>query len=226
MAIEGFPLSIQSRKINSQATIIATDFKADNGIFHKIDTLLNPYTSYFGTSSPIGGAPGPNINDVKANLEDLILADRGLDMYLNITNKVAPYRPLHYSCPPTEGRPLPLFLIPSNTAFSVLPPSSYSSLTAPSNSALSAYFLHYGKVVNITTLGNAASSSLLPRIRAANGTLALRGGTGLSVSFRGIGEKDEVMVGNARVEREMCWARGCVWVIDRLLDPLYGIFGA
>ncbi|KAE9984441.1 hypothetical protein EG328_008740 [Venturia inaequalis] len=224
-AIEGFPLSFKGPRINSQATITATDFKADNGIFHKVDTVLNPYTSYFGLSPPVGKAPSPNINDQSANLGDLLMSDNGLDLYRNVTSIIAPYRLLRHSYPPKQNQPLPLFLVSSDTAFSVLPPSSYSSFIAPSNNALSAYLLNAGRVENVTSRGIPASTSLLPQIKAANGTLALPGENGLSILFRETGEKGEIMVGNARVERELCWADGCVWVIDRILDPLYGILG-
>lgn len=153
------------------------------------------------------------------------MTDQGLDLYRNVASIVAPYRLLRYSCPPKENQPLPLFLISSDTAFSVLPPSSYSSFIAPSNNALSAYLLSAGRLENVTSRGIPASASLLPRIKAANGTLALPGENGLAILFRAVGDKEELMVGNARVERELCWADGCVWVIDRILDPLYGILG-
>lgn len=226
IAIEGFPLSFQGSKINAQATITATDFPADNGIFHKIDTVLNPYTSYFGLSSPTGKAPGPNINDPNSCLRDLLIADKGLNMYRNVTNVVAPYQLPRYSCPPKADEPLSLFLIYSNTAFSVLPPSSYSSFVAPSNNALSAYLLNAGRIENVTSFRIPVSNSLLPMIWDANGRLALPGNNGLDIIFRLIGEKEEVLVGNARVERELCWAGGCIWVLDRVLDPLYGSLGA
>ncbi|TID23659.1 Coatomer subunit beta' [Venturia nashicola] len=224
-AIEGFALSFQGTRINGQASITATDFKTDNGVFHKIDTVLNPYTSYFGLSSPTGQSPGPNINKPDANLEDLLIADRGLNLYRNITNIITPHQLLHYPYPYTQSQPLPLFLVPSDNAFAVLPRSSYSSFIAPSNNALSAFLLNAGRLDNIISSSIPASTSLLPKIKAANGTLALSGANELDILLRATGENKELMVGNARVERELCWADGCVWVIDRILDPLYGILG-
>ncbi|QDS69690.1 hypothetical protein FKW77_009701 [Venturia effusa] len=194
-SIEGFPLSLNGTKINSQAKITATDFEADNGIFHKIDTVLNPFTSYFGLSSPIGKPPGPNINEPDTKLRDLLLAAKDLTIDRNISDIVTPNRLIRFTRPLEEGEPLPLFLVFSNTAYSVLPPSSYSSFIAPTNNALSAYLLEAGRIDNVTGFGKTASSAIISKIKAADGKLALKGGHGLDILFRQSHEDENEIFG-------------------------------
>lgn len=141
-----------------------------------------------------------NINDPNANLGDLLIEDKGLDMYRDVTHvihAVAPYQLLRYSCPPKEGQPLPLFLVSSITAFSVHSPSNYSSFIAPSNNALSAYL--------ITPTLSMLAVSRMRRVLASRHRLLFFRGLGLQMGHC------DYLVGTGSV---FCFGR---WVIMRKL---------
>ncbi|KAL5314653.1 hypothetical protein ACEPPN_017296 [Leptodophora sp. 'Broadleaf-Isolate-01'] len=219
-SIEGFPLSVSisttdqitgstlTLKLN-QASLNLTDIPASNGRIHTLDRMLNPYSDYLGISTSSSAPSRGSGNTQNATTMAEILASHPRLSTLNetLTEIDPPFLArLSLSKPNNEEQ---IYLAPSNEAFENL---ALDSMKAPSNVALSGYLLRVGMlrgnlgVLNMMLEGEVESDSRW------NVTVRKRG--------------DAFAVGNAVVvERDACASNGCVWIVDRLLDPLFGAMG-
>ncbi|CZR56180.1 uncharacterized protein PAC_06068 [Phialocephala subalpina] len=207
LSIEGFPILFT----NDSSTILEiSNIAADNGQIQKLSKVLNPYTEYFGVSN-LTKAPSTGTN-VTGTMKDVLASDRRLSI-LNIVLGVIDPEYLTRLSLTKPGNASQVFFAPSNYAFSALPNGARDSMTAPSNALLSAYLLRYGLLA-----GDTKSADISPGMQV------------MSVSFLEMRIKQAeadavVMINNAGVvERDLCAENGCIWVLDRLIDPLFGAF--
>lgn len=224
-AIEGFPLTVTDTStaflINSQAQLTAVDAPASNGLIHQIDQVLNPYTGYFGISN---ATTPPTTSDEPGTIADLVLSDTHLtslrDILLALQPDLLTTRLRLFS---PAAAPSQIFIAPSNTAFVAAPPGTAEASVAPSNQALSVLLFSFG-LLDSTSLMDGAE-------KLADLDLAVRGEVQLASAFTGINitasqaEGGAVRLNNAVVEAEVCGSNGCLWLVDRVLDPLYLAFG-
>lgn len=217
-SIEGFSLSAtldgDAIVINGQAEIISVDTFASNGVIHQINRILNPYTAYFGTSNTTV-APAQS-TEVVGTISDILLSDERLstarDIFLALNPDLINNR-LRLSGPKGPQ----IFAVPSSDAFKRLPDGATSIAIAPSNRDLS-LLLFAGGLLDTT-------------IRFENLDFS-KGDIAISSVFTGINvtvsqaTSGATFLNNAAVEAQVCGSNGCIWLIDRVLDPLYLAFGS
>jgi uncharacterized surface protein with fasciclin (FAS1) repeats len=216
-SIEGFPLSAAisagSVVINGQAKVVAVDSLASNGVVHQVDQILNPYTAYFGVSNTTS-APA-NTTQTGGAIADILLDDERLSMARNILLAVSPDL-VNNRFRATGPRGPQILAAPSNDAFKSLPDSTFLSATAPSNQDLSFQLFSWGLL---------DTSSRFEDLNFSDGDIAIANVyTGINVTVsrtRG----GAIFLNNAVVQEQICGSNGCVWLIDRVLDPLYLAFG-
>ncbi|KAK0115523.1 hypothetical protein ONS95_000199 [Cadophora gregata] len=215
-AIEGFPLAVsvtpateagqQPKYKLNDVGLTLTDIPASNGRIHTLDAMLNPYSNYFGVSNssakPAGGSPpqGPN-----TTMLDVVESDPRLSTLHTQIGNVDPefLSRLSLSKPENERQ---IFLAASNDAFQNV---AVNSMSAPSNVGLSRYLLRFGMLTGDLSALNMMVEGQVQSVSGFNVTVKKRG--------------EAWVVGNAAVvERDICTGNGCVWIIDKVLDPLSG----
>ncbi|KAG4434070.1 hypothetical protein IFR05_010459 [Cadophora sp. M221] len=218
-SIEGFPLSVSlsatdqptdptvTLKLN-EASLDLTDIPASNGRIQTLDRMLSPYSDYFGIST---SSSAPSVSSCTQNATTIaeILASNPRLSTLNQTlSEIDPsfLTRLSLSKPNNEEQ---IYLAPSNEAFENIP---LDALKAPSNVALSGYLLRMGML-----RGNLGALNMM-----IEGEVESVSGWNVTARKRG----EAFLLGNAVVlERDACASNGCVWIVDRLLDPLFGAMG-
>lgn len=225
-AIEGFTLSAvvsnstDSIFVNNEAEIVAADSSASNGIIHQIDQILNPFTGYFGISNTI---TPPQASEVQGTVTDVLLTDPRLTNARDVLLTLQPDLVRNRLALGGAGVPTQIFAAPSNEAFAAAPPGTAASSMAPSNQPLS--LLLYGSGLLLGDVNGRLAGLNLDLASGWNRSLRLASAlTGISVTVdRAV--DGAVFVNNAGVQEEVCGSNGCVWVVDRILDPLYLGFG-
>lgn len=219
-AIEGFAISASAPGddgtviVNGQSRIVAVDTFALNGVVHQIDQILNPFTAYFGVSNATSTAETANIST--CTVADILRSDERLSNIRDVLQALNPdFISNRLGLSRADGLPQ-IFAAPSNDAFSVLPASSIASAMAPSNQALSFQLFAFGLLSNNAPL--AALDFSAGPVSVANAFTEI----GLTVTQSDGGT---VFLNNAAIQEELCASNGCVWIIDRILDPLYLAFG-
>lgn len=217
-AIEGFPLAAQSTGadsvfVNDQAKIVAVDTFASNGVVHQIDQVLNPYTAYFGVSN---ATTAPQTSDTDGTISNILLTDTRLtdirDVLLALQPDFVRGR-LHLSEP--GGTPQ-IFVAPSNDAFAAAPAGTVETSKAPSNQPLSLQLFSFGLLntdAKFADLNFAAGPIQVASVfTGINVTASQEPGAA-------------TLLNNAAIQEQVCGSNGCVWIVDRILDPLYLAFG-
>lgn len=219
-AIQGFPLTATSAGdaifVNSQAEIVAVDAPASNGIIHQIDQVLNPYTAYFGISD---ATTEPLASEADGTMADILNSDTRLTDIRDVLLALQPdFVRSRLALVPVEGgeRKQQIFAAPSNEAFAAAPPGTVEAAKSPSNQALSFQLFSFGLVdaARLEDLDLASGSTQLPNVF-----------TGISVTASQTTVDGALTLNNAVVEEEICGSNGCIWIVDRILDPLYLAFG-
>lgn len=192
--------------INKQANLIldangrpVTDV-ASNGIIYKIDKMLDPLITYFGEDAP--GQALPPVTRQPGSMANILRQHTDLTLLSPILDQVDPGfvdRLSLYSMDTAVNRRT-VYLAPSNTAFEVLPASIGQSVTQPSNHGANSFLLEFG-------LGEHVEGSPLVQSRS-----------GFNITI------DGGRANNAGVQERICADNGCVWLLGRWLDPLYGAF--
>lgn len=226
-AIEGFTLSAvvvsngtDSIFVNNEAEIVAVDGFATNGIVHQIDQILNPFTGYFGVSNT---TTPPQASDVQGTIADVLLTDPRLTNARDVLLALQPDLVRNRLALGGAGVPTPIFAAPSNEAFAAAPPGTAASSTAPSNQPLS--LLLYGSGLLLGDFNGRLAGLNLDLASGTDRSVRLASAlTGISVTVYRTAD-GAVFVNNAGVQEEICGSNGCVWVVDRILDPLYLGFG-
>lgn len=114
-----------------------------------------------------------------------------------------------------DGHDMAHYFIPSNAAFAALPRGGHMALYAPSNRGLATYMLEFGY-----TSQKVDPSS----VRLRRDQVMVQSDSGLEMTL--VSMRGSTRVQNAVLEDEpLCTRNGCVWVVDRLLDPVLGKFG-
>jgi len=225
-AIEGFSLTVTDTStifhVNSQAQITAVDGPASNGIIHQIDQVLNPFTGYFGISNATTPSP-PSTSDDAGTIADILFSDARLtslrDILLALQPDLLTSRLRLFS---PAATPPQVLIAPSNTAFGAAPPGTAESSVAPSNQALSLVLFSFGLLDSTTLVSGGAR---LADLDFADGAAVPLTSTFTRINLTASQLEGAVRVNNAVVEAEVCGSNGCVWLVDRVLDPLYLAFG-
>lgn len=218
VAIEGFPLAAQSTGggsifVNGQAQVVAVDTFASNGVVHQIDQVLNPFTAYFGVSN---ATTAPPTSDTDGSIADILLNDERLT---NIRDVLLALQPdfvqgrLRLSAP---GAAPQIFAAPSNDAFTAAPAGTVESSMAPSNQPLSLQLFSFGLLNADTRLADFDLSAGPVQVASAF--------TGINVTMSTTSD-GAIFLNNAAIQAQVCGFNGCVWIVDRILDPLYLAFG-
>jgi uncharacterized surface protein with fasciclin (FAS1) repeats len=219
VAIEGFQLTAAAVGaqnaifVNNQAQIVAVDTFASNGVVHQIDQVLNPYTDYFGVSN--ASAP-PATSDTDGTVAAILLSDERLSKARDILQALSPDLVDIRLALAKEGCTPQIFAVPSNDAFAGLPANIVDLSIAPSNQPLSLQLYSFGLLDTDVRFADLDFSS---------------GPISVPSTFTGINITASQMAGgatflnNAAIQEQVCGSNGCVWLIDRVIDPLYLAFG-
>lgn len=218
-AIEGFPLVAaavggdQAILVNNQAQIVAVDTFASNGVIHQIDQVLNPFTDYFGISNTTAA---PTTSDTDGTVADILLSDQRLSIMRDILQALNPDF-IHVRLALAEAGGMPqIFAVPSNDAFVGLPDNTVDASVAPSNQPLSLQLYSFGLLDTDARFADLDFSSGPINVPS---TL-----TGINVTATQV-DGGATFLNNAAIQEQVCGSNGCVWVVDRILDPLYLAFG-
>lgn len=218
-AIEGFPISAaavggqEAILVNNQAQIVAADTLASNGVVHQIDQVLNPYTDYFGISN---ATTPPTTSDTDGTVADILLSDERLTIVRDILQALSPdFINIRLALTETDNTPQ-IFAVPSNDAFIGLPDNTVDASIAPSNQPLSLQLYSFGLLDTDARFADLDFSSGPVTVTS---TL-----TGINVTTSQVAG-GATFLNNAAIQEQVCGSNGCVWLVDRLLDPLYLAFG-
>ncbi|KAG8625780.1 hypothetical protein KVT40_006181 [Elsinoe batatas] len=218
ISIEGFPImsstSPNATVLNNQPLLLPTPIPASNGLIHRIDHLLNPFTSYFGVSTT---DVHPTFTGADGTIYDLVQHDPRLSSFKEKLSIISPRALERLDLHKPNGE-WTIVALPSNDAFAALPQQAMPAFVAPSNRALSEFvltagFLAGGKKLKELGLGKAGDEAMV------------EGGLdGWELKVR-VGERGGVRLNNAAVQGEVCVENGCVWLVDRVVDSLFEVFG-
>lgn len=200
--------------VNNQAKIVVFDTFAVNGVVHQIDQVLNPYTAYFGVSNATFTTP--RTSQTEGTVADILLADERLTTVRDVLLALQPdfiRGRLQLSKP--GGAPQ-IFAAPSNDAFATSPVGTLGSSEAPSNQPLS---------LQLFTFGLLNTNAKFADLDFAAGPIQIASVfTGINITAsRTPGMA--TLLNNAAIQEQVCGLNGCVWIVDRILDPLYLAFG-
>lgn len=219
-AIEGFPLAAatvggdQAILVNNQAQIVAVDTFASNGVVHQIDQVLNPFTDYFGISNTTAA---PTTSDTDGTVADILLSDQRLSTIRDILQALSPDF-INARLALTEAGVTPqIFAVPSNDAFVGLPDNTFDASVAPSNQPLSLQLYSFGLLDTDARFADLDFSSGPISVPSAL--------TGINVTATQV-DGGATFLNNAAIQEQICGSNGCVWIVDRVLDPLYLAFGS
>lgn len=200
--------------VNGQAKIVAVDALAANGVVHQIDQVLNFFTAIFGISDATDAAP--NTTTSTRTMADILRNEERLSNIVEVLDTLNPDFVANRLDLAREDDLPQIFAAPSNDAFAGLRSGLVALAVAPSNQPLSLQLFSFGLLSNNAPLsaidfsaGPVSVSSALTEIGAT------------------LTQTDEgaVFLNNAAIQEEICGSNGCVWVVDRIIDPLYLAFG-
>lgn len=218
-AIEGFPISAaatgsnQVILVNNQAQIVAVDTFASNGVVHQIDQVLNPFTDYFGISNAT--AP-PTTSETGGTVADILLGDERLTTIRGILQALSPDLVNSRLALAEAGGTPQIFAVPSEDAFVGLPDNTADASVAPSNQPLSLQLYSFGLLDTDARFADLDFSGGPVSVASAF--------TGINVTASQA-EGGATFLNNAGIQEQVCGSNGCVWLLDRILDPLYLAFG-
>jgi hypothetical protein len=232
-SIEGYPITFNGTKIDTQyyKAKLSSFATADNGVIQKIDRLLDPYASTFGVSATKGSGKATVIdNSVRQEdktMTDLVRAEPLLASWRTLMEEVLPQIMKRLGDRRgAEGKdcktPFPFVVLPVNDAFSQLPANYTKSLKAPYNFGLSNHLLAWG--ISVPTCATFQDILATVKEKGSFQIFSHRADMNLTVSetVKGSGE---LTVNNARViTANRCAGNGCIWMVDRMIDPVYGLF--
>lgn len=220
VAIEGFPLSAVvstesdgSVFVNEQAKIVAVDAFASNGVIHQIDQVLNPFTAYFGVSNATNA---PQATETQGTVADVLRTDERLTNIRDLLLTLQPDLVRNRLTLAEPGGNPQIFAAPSNAAFSAAPAGTLESSVAPSNQPLGIQLYSFGLLDT-----NARFADLDFSAGPINVASVF---TGINVTANQL-QGGATFLNNAAIEAQVCASNGCVWIVDRILDPLYLGFG-
>ena len=238
-SVEGYPIVISSDANSSHidnqyykpALLKASSITAVGGVVHKIDRFLDPFAASFGVSSTSG--PGKvTVIDASPRQEtktmtDLVLAEPQLAKWSGLITRVLPaiMKRLSDRRGPEGGAcltPHPFAIIPSNDAVALLPMNYTKVLSAPYNFALSSHLLAWG--ISVPTC--ATFEDIMKDVKTKGEFKIFSHRADLNLTIRETARGSGVLtVNNARVlTANRCAGNGCIWIVDRLIDPVFGMF--
>jgi uncharacterized surface protein with fasciclin (FAS1) repeats len=210
--------------VNTTATV------ASNGILYKIDRLMDPFAAAFGVSATNLTGKATHI-DRSPRQEDkamtnLVEAEPQLSQWTALIKEVltAIMKRLGDKRG-AEGKdcalPKPFAMIPTNEAVAYLPANYTNLLSAPFNFALSSHLLAWG--ISVPTCASFDDIMTSVRTKGSFKIYSHRADINITV-WEGEKGSGELMVNNARVVlANKCAGNGCIWMVDRLIDPIFGM---
>jgi uncharacterized surface protein with fasciclin (FAS1) repeats len=213
------------------SAIVSRSSFATNGVIHKIDRLLDPYASTFGVLAKNGSGKATSIDSSPRQeaktMTDLVRAEPLLSSWRGLMENVLPQIMKRLGDRRgAEGKdcttPHPFVVLPTNEALSQLPANYTQVLKAPFNFGLANHLLAWG--ISVPTCASFQDILATVRERGSFKIFSHRADMNLTVSetVKGSGE---LMVNNARVVMaNRCAGNGCIWMVDRMIDPVYGLF--
>ena len=175
---------------------------ASNGAIYEIDHVLNGLFTYFGSDEPAADNTLPEIVWQHGTMRDVLEQSPALSTLKDIWEEINPdfLTRLSLTSEKAGVSEKTLYLAPGNAAFEVLPEQALHKTIQPSNFGLSDFLLAFG-LGTVDDAGTSVKSTSQFDIVLSNGR-----------------------ANNARIEQRICAENGCVWVLGRWLDPLFGIF--
>lgn len=173
---------------------------ASNGIIYKIDSLLDPWVTYFGEDRP--SATTTNIQKRAGSMSNYVNVEPSLTRLAAVLERVNPDF-LHTRLDQSPDGQETTFFAPSNTAFELLPEAAMEKAMESGNSRMTSWLLEFG----LTSGGGGGAKVFESQNSGFNITMDPRGRK----------------VSNAKVEQRICLDNGCVVVVGRWLDPIYGV---
>ena len=210
---------------------ISNKSKASNGIIFKIDRAINPFDSVFGAHAASETLPQTIIDksprQENKTMTDVVLAEPKLARWTSLMQEVLPaiLKRLGDRRGPEGSQcrtPHPFVMLPSNDAMAMLGADYTNVLRAPFNFALSSHLLAWG--ISVPTCST--FDDIMSRIRKDGGFTIFSHRADINITIRESAPgSGTLLANNARVEfANKCAANGCVWIVDRMIDPLYGLF--
>jgi hypothetical protein len=118
--------------------------------------------------------------------------------------------------------PRPFAALPANDAMARLPANYTRRLRAPFNFALSSHVLAWS--ISVPTCASFEDVMGAVEKEGAFRVHSHRADVNLTIRETSRGSK-ELMINNARVlMANRCAGNGCIWIVDRFVDPVYGMF--
>jgi uncharacterized surface protein with fasciclin (FAS1) repeats len=237
-SVEGHRLQIShgadDTHINCQyykTTVRSSGVKVDNGIIYAVDRLADPFASVFGVSTPPEKPAATHIDTAPRQddktMTDLVLAEPRLSQWTDLMKQVLSVilkrlgdrrGPEGVAC----KTPHPFAALPVNEAFSHLPANYTKLLRAPFNFALSSHLLAWG--ISVPTCASFADIMRAVRDDGAFRVYSHRADMNLTIRETSKGS-GELMINNAKVlTANRCAGNGCIWLVDRFIDPVFGMF--
>jgi Fasciclin domain len=202
---------------------------SNGGALYKISRLVDPFGTTYGISTPQGI---PTTIDKRAaepdkTMTDLVASELRLSIWQALIKQVLPaiLKRLSDRRGPEGGScvtPQPVVFLPDNSAFNHIPSGYSTFLRAPFNFAFASHVLAWG--ISVPTCAN--FTSILSEIRTKGKFEIFSHRADISLTIREAAPNSgELLVNNARVlSANRCAGNGCVWIVDRFLDPVYGLF--
>ncbi|KAF2402036.1 hypothetical protein EJ06DRAFT_372337 [Trichodelitschia bisporula] len=237
-SVEGYPLHISAASGEAyveagyyRSQVNLSGIAAENGVVYKISRFLDPYASSFGIALR-NGTGKATVLDASPKAEgktmtDLVLAEPQLsnwtaiitEVLYGIMKRLGDRRgPEGVTC----TTPHPFAILPSNTAFDLLPSNYTKLLRAPFNFALSSHLLAW----SLTVPTCATFEDIMTAIRTEGEfkIFSHRADINLTI-YEPVKGSGELFVNNARIMlANRCAGNGCIWIADRLVDPVFGMF--
>jgi uncharacterized surface protein with fasciclin (FAS1) repeats len=230
---EGYAINFDGSLLNNTYynSQVNKALKAADGDVYKIDRVLDPYGSAFGvsptTNSTIATIVDSSPKQEGKTITDLIYADPLLNTWAHEMKAVLP--PLLTRLEDRRGaegkdckQPQSIAIIPSNEAFDHLPQNYSKFLRAPYNMALASHLLAWG--VTSPTCTTFENIQAAVKEKGEIQIINFRADMNMTISETKKGS-GELRVNNARVVlANRCAGNGCIWIVDRLIDPVFGMF--
>jgi uncharacterized surface protein with fasciclin (FAS1) repeats len=235
---EGYVIALSSTPTGTSidnhyytSKVNSTAIRTSNGVLYKIDRILDPFAAAFGVSSTnhTGKATliDPSRRQEDKTMTDLVLADPQLAQWTALMKQVLPAILKRLGDRRgAEGKdcavPKPFTMIPTNEALAHLPANYTKLLSAPFNFALSSHLLAWG--ISVPTCASFEDILASVRTKGSFKIFSHRADINLTITESSKGN-GELLVNNARViMANRCAGNGCIWMVDRMIDPVYGMF--
>ncbi|OJJ78176.1 hypothetical protein ASPBRDRAFT_114615 [Aspergillus brasiliensis CBS 101740] len=199
-------------QIDDQSAIVKANIVADNGLIHSIDQVIDPFLIYGG--GPSSRTMAPTSERTNLSIGEFLTSDSRLVNSTKILSVNSPdtLRRLSVQTGSTQ-----FFVVPQNEAYDLMPTilPIYHTLVAPYKGPFNTLMWQYGW---LDSHGEA-----LAGLNFSKSVTVASDVTGLNITVTQ--ENDAIFIMNAGLVTQVEASNGCLWIVDRWLDPLYQAFG-